>query len=372
MRAATSSRRGSSYREGLHTPTAPIPIPVHRKAANRHDQASSPDLIFHMSPDVAEETPLASINAGFVVNDGTRLHQTFGLKFASHFGHVKSTAAELPPYYDEPFMYSIPRLPVRSPPSHARTRSEVVRSPQPPTDDMDYDKEVAQRSTFSASSSSIMSAYPSHANRTPCSSLSELHFDTSKPLTSAFQNSLSSSMSISPLSAPSTSLEDVLFPHPISPPASVRGWKDAGRPVRSPHQQRKSLDPAVGANGLSRTSAAKPIVSFAQAGLNESVGSETASARKSSRTRRSSPLRARSPYPIVRGRRKSPARSRLKVSDEDIAGTLEHTDVSEKFGLEKFLAPGFPRRKSLDENDPDDELVERGRTRSRIRGGRRA
>ena len=146
MPAATSSRRGPSYRETSHAPSAPIPIPIHRKLPDQYDESSSPELIFHMSPHYADETPLSP---SFIFNEGgARFNQKTGLTFASRFGHVKAPSVNLPPYYDEPFLYSIPRLPARSPPSHARTRSEIVRSPQPKVDA----DELSHHSAFSSSS----------------------------------------------------------------------------------------------------------------------------------------------------------------------------------------------------------------------------
>ncbi|KAJ3548483.1 hypothetical protein NM688_g5294 [Phlebia brevispora] len=370
---STTPRHGRSHRETSHAPSAPIPIPSHRRAANRRDEASSPELIFHMSPD-ADETPLTPLNTTLIFKEtGTLLNQRSGFSFASRFGHVKSPSVDLPPYYDEPFMYSIPRLPVRSPPNHARTRSDIVDGIKVVTDEVEHEKDFSQRSTFSASSSSF-TPLPSHANHTCCSATSEIAYNASNPLTTAFQNSLSSATSASPPSDASTSVDDLPFTHPLSPPASVRGWKGSSCHGRgSPVQKRKSLESTAAVNGLSRISAAEPVLSFAQAGLNDSVGSDKSSRGvKVPRSGHTSPRQTRSPpYPIVRGRRMTPLCSRLKVSDEDIAGTLEHMDFSEKFGLEKFLVPEFHRRKGSDENVPDNELVERGRTRSRVRSGRR-
>ena len=141
------------------------------------------------------------------------------------------------------------------------------------------------------------------------------------------------------------------------------------RSVRTPPtRHRKSLSTATMVSGMSRTSAAEPIVSFAQAD-----GFETVARMIKGGSRQTSPHRARSPYPVARGRRSSPLRSRLKVSDQDLADSLQSTGLTEKFGLERFLPPGFPRRKGLDENldTSQEEQIERGRTRSRIRGGRR-
>lgn len=370
MPAATSSRRGPSYRETSHAPSAPIPIPIHRKLPDQYDESSSPELIFHMSPHVADETPLSP---SFIFNEGgARFNQKTGLTFASRFGHVKSPSLDLPPYYEEPFMYSIPRLPIHSPPSHARTRSEVV-SPKFIMEDTQDDNSLP-RSTFSASSSSLASSLRRRMTETDTrsSDTSDVVYDSQNPLISAFQNSLTSTRSGSHSPYPSTPLGDAALVPPISPPASIRGWKGFTRSARtSPARQRKSLDKAAGV-GLIRSSAAEPVVSFAQAELKQSHDSVRATrVVKCSRSGQNSP-RARSPYPVVRGRRSSLLRSRLKISDEDIVGTLENPDLSEKFGLEKFLAPGLARRRGLDENAPDEEPTERGRTKSRNRaGGRR-
>lgn len=95
---------------------------------------------------------------------------------------------------------------------------------------------------------------------------------------------------------------------------------------------------------------------------------------KVTRTTPTNSVRAKSPYPVARGRRASTLRGHpVKLSDEDIAGTLDQNKAAgEKFGLEKFLLHPFPRGRGLDENvHAEDENVERGRTRSRVRGGRR-
>ena len=141
------------------------------------------------------------------------------------------------------------------------------------------------------------------------------------------------------------------------------------RSVRTPPaRHRKSLSTATMVSGMTRTSPAEPVVSFAQAD-----GFETMSRMIKGGSRHASPHRARSPYPVARGRRSSLLRSRLKVSDQDLADSLQSTGLTEKFGLERFLAPGFARRNGLDENldTTQEEPIERGRTRSRIRGGRR-
>ncbi|PSS37073.1 hypothetical protein PHLCEN_2v1112 [Hermanssonia centrifuga] len=193
-------------------------------------------------------------------------------------------------------------------------------------------------------------------------------YDSSNPLTSAFQHSLSSTISDSRSSYPSSSPAEVVVQDPISPPSSVRGWAMTACPVQvsSAAHYRKSL---VKTPGLTRTSAAEPVVSFAQAELKQSPNSGMISmVVKSSRGKKP---RTRSPYPVLRGRKNSPLRYRVKVSDEDLAGTLEGDALSEKFGLDKFLPAALPKRKGSDENAQIDELLERGRTKSRFRGGRR-
>lgn len=128
-------------------------------------------------------------------------------------------------------------------------------------------------------------------------------------------------------------------------------------------------------SGVIRTSAAEPVVSFAQAELKHSPSSGVITrVVKVTRTTPHTTLRAKSPYPAARGRRGSVLRNTsVKVSDDDLVNTLEKSQASGNFGLEKFLLNPFPEARGTDENVPvDDENVERGRTRSRVRGGRRA
>ena len=109
------------------------------------------------------------------------------------------------------------------------------------------------------------------------------------------------------------------------------------RSVRTPPaRHRKSLSTATMVSGMTRTSPAEPVVSFAQAD-----GFETMSRMIKGGSRHASPHRARSPYPVARGRRSSLLRSRLKVSDQDLADSLQSTGLTEKFGLERFLPPVF-------------------------------
>lgn len=294
----------------------------------------------------------------------SRFQQKFGVNIANRFGHVKSPSVNLPPYYEEPFLYSIPRIPARPPPSHIRTQSEKVEGRKASPDTFGLVDDFSQPPALSASSPSLTSSHPHRVSLShqTCSDTSAVGCDPQNLLTTAFQNSLSTSTSDSHSSYPPTSLGDVPVIHPISPPASIRGWRSSIRHARaSPARHRKSIGTVA---GLMRTSAAEPVVSFAQAD-----GFDPAShVVKTRGPRHSSPLRARSPYPVVRGRRSSPLRSRLKVSDQDLADSLQNTDLGEKFGLERFLAPDFPRHKVLDENtNLEEEAVERGRTRSRVR-----
>ena len=123
-----------------------------------------------------------------------------------------------------------------------------------------------------------------------------------------------------------------------------------------------------------RTTAAAPVISFAQAELGYLPSSYGKEGSRSTKMKHKSPpggVRPKSPYHVVRGRRNSYLHERnLRVSDEDLSGTLKYDEVN--FGLEKFL-PAFSRRKVKNQNVETQLVVEekeRGRTKSRARGRR--
>lgn len=355
-----------------HGSSAPIPIPHVRRVTDppprspTRFQASS-DLIFEMSPHVTNETPLRMHTQPLACNDCDADHarKPSLLPLASRFGYTKSSTVNMQPYAEEPFLYSIPKLPGRFPMQHARTQSAAVygakrRSSMAKVEEEDITSGFS--SPYKIKSLSSVDAHSFH-----CSDTSNSDHEQDEILTGAFQQSFTSRSS-SPRSS-MCSIE-AYFEHPASPPVSIRGEK-IGRSIRMPTILKKRSDLRVVAMPApNHTSAAEPVVSFAQAELRRSPSSGMIA-----RVVRASkgPSRARSPYPSsVRGRRNSLLRTRSsKFSDDDLAGTLDSGLLSEKIGLERFLPAAFTRRQPADENKYMEEVLERGRARSRTRTGRR-
>lgn len=369
MSSPTSARHQLFFRDTSYTPSAPIPIPHIRRVTDPPPRSptridSSPDLIFEMSPHVSNETPLARNRGAFAPsNSDACLAPKPALPFASRLACTKSPCANLPPYWEEPFLYSIPRLPVR-PPFHARTRSAVVNGSRYSA----HHSCMKERLTDAFPSPSAKSLSPVEAPSASCSDTCISDHESDGLLTTAFQQSLMSTSSL----CSSGSFDRV--EHPISPPASLVREGVIGHPIRMPLAQKKrkssitiTIPPVI------RTSAAEPVLSFAQAEpLHSQSSGVIACAVRTPRNSIRSPRRVRSPFPAARIRRNSALRTRgSKVSDEDIAVTLEQTDSRGRFGLEKFLPAALQHRGATDENKFIEELPERGRTRSRTRAGRR-
>lgn len=282
------------------------------------------------------------------------------LNFASRFGHVKDPARDRPPpYWDEPFLYSVPRSPLQ------RIRNESARYNSSDVTAVNDESQYRHSSSFAPSSVESLSPLRKITSMARVSKPSQ---DSLPILTTAFQQSFATNASFTHSSQSPSSLQGNLH-EPLSPPQSPRDWTSVKRSLRkSPIRHRRMATKSSGLSGVIRTSAAEPVVSFAQAELKHSPGSGVLN-----RVVKAS--RARSPYPVVRGRRNSTyGENSLKISDEDLLGTFDSPESSEKFGLEKFLLDTpFPKGRAVDENAyGDDENMERGRTKSRVRGGRRA
>ncbi|KAI0792978.1 hypothetical protein BC629DRAFT_1439658 [Irpex lacteus] len=367
MSQSTLTRYPPFARDASHAASTPIPIPHVRRVTDppprspTRYQASS-DLIFEMSPHVVNETPLTARSPPTVFGDtNVGFSEKSSLPtVASRFGYARRPNVNVQPYAEEPFLYSIPRFPTRSP-LHSRTQSAVVYGAK-----HDNVKEDRRISGF-PDSFAIKALTSVHAQSVHCSDTSNSDHEPDDVLTTAFQQSFTSKSS----SVRSSIYSSVAcFDYPISPPASIRDEK-ASRSIRIPTILRKKSNTKTTAiPAAMRTSAAEPVVSFAQAELKQSPSSGMI-ARVVRASKASS--RARSPYPApVRGRRDSLLRPRSsKVSDDDLAGTLENSGLSEKPGFERFLPSAFTRRRAVDENEFTDDLVERGRARSRTRPGRR-
>ncbi|KAI0345678.1 hypothetical protein BDW22DRAFT_902287 [Trametopsis cervina] len=286
--------------------------------------------------------------------------QKSALPLVNPFGYTSTLAVNRSPYWEEPFLYSIPRLPARSPLQHARTQSALVRGST---------SEYANRLTMACLEDSFPATLPlgslssTEAHSLPFSdtSYSDHQRDV---LTGAFQKSFTTASS----RLSSVSSARVHFEPPPSPPASFRDRKLLGRSLRISSNKKGGAK----TNGIPVTlgaSAAEPVLSFAQAELKQSPSSGTI-ARVVRVSKGNS--RPRSPYPTVRGRRNSVLKVRsTKLSDEDLDATLENGDLHEKMGFGRLLPTVLFKRGAADENQPIEEMPERGRARSRTRAGRR-
>lgn len=366
MSPSTSARLSPLFRDTPYIPTAPIPIPRMRRVTDPPPRSptrlqSSPDLIFEMSPHVSNEIPLVQRKNTLVSNNAdTYFARKSALPSASRLGCVKSPYMNLPPYWEEPFLYSIPKIPTR-PPFHSRTRSAVTTASRHSGPHECLTKE--DLSLAFSSTISIKSLSSTGEQSASCSDTSNSDHDFDEVLTTAFQQSFTST----------TSSERAHYERPLSPPASFMDEKGIGHPIRMPVARKKRnsavatvIPPAI------RTSVAEPVVSFAQAELKHSPSSGMiARVVKTSKDASRSPVQAYSPHLPPRGRRRSILRTRsLKVSDEDLVQTFDRTDSAEKLGFEKFLPAALQRRRASDENRLTEELPERGRTKSRTRPGR--
>ena len=330
-----------------------------------------------MSPHFPNDTPLTRQAEIPPVTRMATTHQYSQysrkpLAFNTRFGHVKSPEVERPPYWEEPFLYSVPRLPPRAPFQHNRTQSARVNGS---VSFADEELNSAHAPSSYPSSSSLRSL--SHRSKPTVDDpdVSKAVQDSVHVLTAAFQQSFSDATSFTP-SFQSPVSARVQFRDSVSPPPSLHRWNTPPLSRRpSPPRHRRTLTKSSVIPGVVRTSAAEPVVSFAHAELKHSPSTGVVTrVVKVTRTTPTNSLRAKSPYPVLRGRKDSVLRGHsVRVSDEDLAGTFEKTQASEKFGLEKFLLQPFPRARGLNENAyAEDENIERGRTRSRVRGGRRA
>ncbi|KIP01658.1 hypothetical protein PHLGIDRAFT_131162 [Phlebiopsis gigantea 11061_1 CR5-6] len=372
--APEPTRYSSAIRDTSLKPSAPIPIPNLRRVTNPPPRSptrcfdTASDLIFEMSPHVGLETPLTQYRDLAKPTYTTTHHARKPLTLSSRYGQPQSPPTERPPYWEEPFLYSVPRLPPRLPLQQSRTHSARLNRTRSIADEEDL---LMPAPSSYPSSPSFDSLGPGTKPVMNDPSVAKaVHV-----LTSAFQQSFSSSTS-STQSFQSSLSPHIQFKESLTPSKSIHEWDTPQRYTRaSPSRHRRSLTKSNGISGVIRTSAAEPVVSFAQAELKHSPSSGVITrVVKVTRTTPTCSLRAKSPYPVTRGRRGSALRNTTpKTSGESLAGTRDRSRTSEKFGLEKFLLRPFPRGRGVDENahSDEDENIERGRTRSRARGGRR-
>lgn len=343
IRASAAARHSTTLRDTPFKASAPIPIPNLRRITDPpprsptrcHDTSS--DLIFEMSPHVTHENPLTQLREPPNVNPTTTHYARKPLTFSTRYGQPKSTAVERRPYWEEPFLYSVPRLPPRAPLQHSRTQSACLSRPASIGDE--ENQSTAAASSYPSSSSSSNSL--SHKTKPIAGDPTVAHpvEDSSvHVLTTAFQQSFSSATSYSQ-SCRSSLSPHVQFKESLSPPVSVRGWDTPPLSMHtSPLCHKRSMTKSSAISGVIRTSAAEPVVSFAQAELKHSPSSGVITrVVKVTRTTPHTTLRAKSPYPAARGRRGSVLRNTsVKVSDDDLVNTLEKSQASGNFGLEKF------------------------------------
>lgn len=379
MTARAPLRHSSTMRDIPFKPTAPIPIPNLRRVTDPPPRSptrcydTSADLIFDMSPHSNIDTPLTQQRDLPPVLTNMSTHYTRKpLAFNMRFVTAKSPPMERPPYWEEPFLYSVPRLPPRAPLGHSRTQSVKVNG----ADSFEEHDSTQEPSSYPSPSSLRSISHPRRAKpdvQDP--EIAKAVQESVHVLTAAFQQSFTTATSFTQ-SFKSPVSSHVQFKEPLSPPDSVRGWGLTSRSRRtSPSRHKRTLTKSSVISGVPRTSAAEPVVSFAQAELKHSPSSGMVTrVVKVTRTTPTNSPRTKSPYPVARGLQTSTLHGHpVRIEDENIAGTLDRTHAAdEKFGLEKFLLRPFPCGRGVDENvHTEDKGVERGRTRSRVRGGRR-
>lgn len=377
MSAPTPSRH-TPFLQELQIPSVPIPIPVRRKATDPPPRSperkhSSSDLLFEMSPLSPEDAPLSRF---------TSLHQASGNLSQRRLNTllplpVEKDAETRLPYSHEPFLYSIPRIPLRLPNSHGCSQLEVFSPLQSNSispmgtlaKDTSYNPKRSP--SRSASCSSLSTSVSVGHHPVPHFSDASVRLDNKNILTSAFQSSISSGGYLSPSSYVDHDMG------PLKMPLSGSSQKRRGiiRSARGfPAEQDKSLGSGRYPSRIMQTTAAAPVLSFAHVELN-GLSTDSVCVRESTRVTRhkSPPARPGSPYQVVRGRKSSIRRERgLRLSDEELSRSLKYDGSN--FGLEKYLPTAFPHRIVKDENTATGLLVEereRGRTRSRARGGLR-
>ncbi|KAI0785182.1 hypothetical protein C8Q75DRAFT_331602 [Abortiporus biennis] len=384
-------RHAPFLQNSLHAPSMPIPIPASRKVTDPPPRSPdrnhlSSDLLFDMSPISSEDTPLKHHHLPSIHGPSALpFHRKPYNPFTRPLGGLKDVNTDHKPYSNEPFLYSIPRIACNVTSTHARCQSETISTTKSPTEAFSPSTPVASpRERLPSFTARLSSTSISGVKSTPLY-VSVSQEAAENPLTSAFQNSVTSETSSSP-SSPSPSHyalpERLIATEPrirVSDPPSNRT-----SPTRQPRRTTSTAYPPL---FMRASAAAAPVLSFAQAELSGPMITNRSQreVRNVNRNKPKSPpsctsaSRARSPYTFHRGRRNSILRDRsLRISDEDLNGSLTKDGrtggAREKFGLDKFANGVFPRRVAVDENAAKDILAEkeRGRTRSRGRVAVRA
>lgn len=376
--SAPAPTRHTPFLQERHVPSVPIPIPSRRNTTNPPPRSpvrtgSSAELLFEMSPLSPEDAPLARYPSLQHVS-GNLCHRRVNTLIPHLVEKDHDSSENRNPYGHEPFLYSIPRIPLRLSNLHGQSQTEALsplqsnsfspvepKNPSPPY-------QPSHGSLPSTSYSSPSTSVSAGQSVPRFSEKASVHLEDRNILTSAFQSSVISSG----YPSPSSLTESDRVPSKVSSSANLKKWQ---RPVQSkrgsPVRQRKGMGGYP--NSFIRTTAAAPVVSFAQPELDYLPSLYGKDSTRGAKLKHKSPpggVRAKSPYHVVRGRRNSQLQGRsLRLSDEELSGTLKYDEVN--FGLEKFL-PAF-RRRVKNENIESQLVVEekeRGRTRSRARSRR--
>lgn len=378
-RSAPSQARYPPFlKSSLHAPSVPIPIPARRITTNppprspdRRNQPMS-DLLFDMSPLSPCDSPLKQ-HSFFRAHDSEDVCQNVRPRPERPLEQKNDSYVAAPLCSHEPFLYSIPRLPLRSNILHHRSRSEFVNS-QLMKNSISPDFVPTGRITPSSISNTSFS--PSTSASESLSIHRRNESNSQNVLTSAFQVSVSSDSCTTVSSGTGSPPEcDANVHRHLSPPETIR----THNPVTCcPHVgiKRRKADYLASL----RTSAAAPVISLAQAELSSQTGVER-STRASKGKPRSPPYATtppcpRSPYAFPRGRRNSVLRERgLRFSDEELNGTPKREYRQEKFGLEKYVPTTHSKHAVCNENvtkKSDAREMERGRSRTKGKAGTRA
>ncbi|KAK7689783.1 hypothetical protein QCA50_006422 [Cerrena zonata] len=376
--SAPAQTRHTPFLQERHVPSMPIPIPSRRNVTDPPPSSpvrtdSSTDLLFEMSPTSPEDAPLSQYPSLRHVS-GNLCHRRVNTLISRPVEKDDDSSENRIPYGHEPFLYSVPRIPLRLSNLHSRPQSQAFNRLQPssmsPTDPEAFRPYQPHHTSVPSTAYSSPSTSVSVGQSVPrFDEKASVHLDDRNILTSAFQNSVISSG----YPSPSSLTESEHVPSKVSSATSLKKLQQSVRSKRgSPVRQRKSI--GAYPHSFLRTTAAAPVISFAHAELDDLPSSYGKDTTRSTKVKYKTPpggVRAKSPYHVVRGRKNSYLQERnLRLSDEELSGTLKYDEVN--FGLEKFL-PAFSRRKVKNENVESRLLVEekeRGRTRSRVRGRR--
>ncbi|EMD39715.1 hypothetical protein CERSUDRAFT_112018 [Gelatoporia subvermispora B] len=383
------------HRTHTHKPSAPIAIP---RRTTAHPPPRSPIRADPASPDLLFDFDISVSPGGVTENDQPFIQQRGRLLFSRQHpfgfapfavhpdGHDGGEDAKVP-YQNEPFLYSVPKFMLGSPPlSHLRTRSSPNPMSRRRRSGDDEEQPAATENIHPMQSPAIVRSPSIPRSRTePKPSRQNLTHEDDHLLTSAFQGSIMSVSSISGSAFTTTSFSASSLSCPVSPTSPITFCPPSAEPSpRSSHAYRfPAARPVVSKRYTTAptrdhivptASVAAPVVSFDVAQAERPQCSPIPGS--------CTPPRGRSPYPRPPKQRRSSsvgshacvgrrpgtvlgAGRDMWVGDRDrsVLPVLSNEELErslEKHGSERA------RHTSLDHFEAED-ADERGRGRGRTR-----